>query len=301
MGKEREYDIKAAKKKKKVMIIGGGPSGMEAAMVAAQRGHQVLLYDKQKKLGGSIPIASMVKGLQREDNMGFVNYLIHQVKKQGVDIHTGTEATPGTVDQVKPDVLLLASGGRHEVPSIPGIDGSNVLTSQQLHDKVKFFLKYTQPGTLRNLSSIWLPFVGKNVVIMGGRLHGCQTAELLVHRGRQVTIVDTGTKEEIGDGLIEVFLKPYLFYWLEDHGVDIIPEVTYNEITKQGLTITTKDGSRKTLAADTIITALPLKPDTETLTSMEGKAKEIYAIGDSKKPGLIFDAVADGARIAREI
>jgi 2,4-dienoyl-CoA reductase (NADPH2) len=301
MGKEREYEIKPARKKKKVMIIGGGPAGMEAARVAALRGHQVMLYDKEKSLGGSIPIASMVKGLEREDNMSFVRYLTVQMKKLGVETHTGTEITPEMVDTVKPDVLILATGGTHEVPNIPGINHSNVLTGKQLHQRLKFFLKFTDPGTLRKLSGIWLPSIGKNVVIMGGRLHGCQTAEFLVHRGRKVTIVDTGTKAEIGDGLIEVFLKPYLFYWLEDHGVEIIPEVQYKEITRQGLTITTKNGARRVINADTIVTALPLKPNTGLLKKMEGMAKEVYAIGDTRQPGLIFDAIADGARIAREL
>jgi 2,4-dienoyl-CoA reductase (NADPH2) len=136
---------------------------------------------------------------------------------------------------------------------------------------------------------------------MGGRLHGCQTAEFLVKRGRKVTIVDTGTKAEIGKGLIEVFLKPYLLYWLADKGTEIITKAKYKEINKKGLVITTKEGKVRTIKANTIVTALPLQPNTEFVNSMQGKAKEVYAIGDAKEPRLIIDAVADGARIAREI
>ena len=162
-------------------------------------------------------------------------------------------------------------------------------------------MKFTDPETLISLSNIWLPSIGKNVVIIGGRLHGCQTAEFLVHRGRNVTLVDAGTKKNIGDGLIEVFLKPYLFYWLEDHGVEIIPEVHYEEITRDGLAITAKDGTKRVLKADTIITALPLLPDLQLQKEMEGKANEVYTIGDSKKPGLVFDAVAEAAKVAHKI
>jgi len=301
MGREREYEIKPAETKKRIMILGGGPAGMEAARISALRGHQVLLYEKEKKLGGSMPLASTVKGLKREDNMAYVRYMIRQMEKLGVEVHTNTDATPGTVDRVKPDVLIFATGGKHDIPNIPGINRNNVLTSKQLHDRLKLFLRFTDPETLISLSNIWLPSIGKNVVIVGGRLHGCQTAEFLVHRGRSVTIVDTGTKEDIGDGLIEVFLKPYLFNWLEDHGVEIIPEVNYEEITRDGLTITAKDGTKRVLKADTIITALPLVPDTQLQKKMEEKANVVYAIGDAKKPALVFDAVAEAARIAHKI
>jgi 2,4-dienoyl-CoA reductase (NADPH2) len=198
-------------------------------------------------------------------------------------------------------VLILAAGGGHEIPDIPGIHSRKVQTGEKLHKKLKFFLKFTTPEILRKLSKFWLPNVGKNVVIIGGRLHGCQTAEFLVHNGRKVTIVDTGTREDIGEGLLAVFLKPYLLYWLEDHGVEFLTEVKYNQINKKGLVVTTKDGSSRTLAANTIITALPLKPNTDIKEKMKDRAKEVYTIGDAGNPGLIFDAVAEGSRIAREI
>ena len=300
-GHEREYEIKPAMTRKKIMIIGGGPAGMEAAMTAAKRGHEVIIYDKERKLGGSLPLAAMIKGLEREDILGLIRYYEIQLSKLGVAINTDREVTPQTVKDVNPDLLIIAAGGKHYVPEIQGINGKNVLTGKELHRKLKFWLKLFSVELLAKLSTIWLPFIGKHVVIIGGRLHGCQTAEFLVKRGRRVVIVDSGTQEEIGQGLIEVFLKPYLLYWLEDHGVEMIPEARYNEITGEGLTITTKEGNRRVIKADTIITALPLQANTELEKSMEGKAREVITIGDSKQPGLIFDAIVDGARIGREI
>jgi len=141
------------------------------------------------------------------------------------------------------------------------------------------------------------PFVRKNVVIMGGRLHGCQTAEYLLHLGRNITIVDEGTEKDIGDGLLEIFIKPLLMYWLKDHGVKFVTEVKYKEITGKGLVVTTKDGKEQLIKGDTIITALPLKPDTAFFNSMKSKAKEVYAIGDAEKPAYIVDAIAAGAKI----
>jgi 2,4-dienoyl-CoA reductase (NADPH2) len=138
-------------------------------------------------------------------------------------------------------------------------------------------------------------FVRKNVVIMGGRLHGCQTAEYLLHMNRNITIVDEGTEKDIGDGLLEVFIKPYLMYWLKDNGVKFITEVQYKEITGKGQVVIDKDGKEKLIEGNTIITALPLKPDTEFFNSMKGKAKEVYAIGDADNPAYIVDAIAAGA------
>lgn len=300
LGREREYEIKPAKTKKKVVVIGGGPAGMEAARVAALRGHEVILYDKEPKLGGSLPVASVVKG-KDEDLLGLTHYFFVQLTKLGVKLNTGVEATPDEIARIKPDVLIIAAGGKQVIPDIPGIKGGNVLTGPELHSKLKFFFKFMSPALIKKLSKIWLPMVGKNIVIIGGRLHGCQTAEFLIKRGRKVTIVDTGTEKDIGDGLIEVFLKPYLLYWLADHGVQFLTEVKLNEVTKEGLSITTKDGVQKTLKADTIITALPLKSNSDLVRSMEGKAKEVYTIGDAKEPHLIFDAIADGARIGHSI
>jgi 2,4-dienoyl-CoA reductase (NADPH2) len=101
--------------------------------------------------------------------------------------------------------------------------------------------------------------------------------------------------------MLEVFLKPYLLYWLVDKGVEIIPEATYKEITKGGLVISTKENVSRAIKADTVITALPLQPNTELEMSMKGKAKEVYVIGDAREPHMIFDAVADGSRIGHEI
>jgi 2,4-dienoyl-CoA reductase (NADPH2) len=302
LGKEREYEIKVADKKKKVMIVGGGPSGMEAARVAALRGHDVSLYEMMNRLGGSMLVAATVKGVDKEDLLALIRYLETQVKKLGVRVHLGAAVTPELVDRIKPDVLILAAGGRHDIPDIPGINSSKVITSEKLHHILKFFLKFAGPRLLRWGMKFFIPLMlGKNVVVIGGRLHGCQTAELLVKRGRIVTIADTCKDEQIGDGLLETFMKPWLLLWLDEHGVKIITEIKYEEINKDGLVISMWDGKKQTLKADTIITAMPLKPDTGLINRFKKTAKEVYAIGDTRDPNYIVDAIADGSRIAREI
>jgi 2,4-dienoyl-CoA reductase (NADPH2) len=298
LGKEKEYEIKPAKKKKRVMVVGSGPAGMETAMVAALRGHEVMLYEKERKLGGSMPLAAMVKGFDREDILGLVSYYKVQLAKLGVDVRLGKEVNRAVVEEVKPDVLVIATGGKHAIPEVPGIDRRDVVTSRALHQRLKGFLRFFSPRVLRWLTKFWMP-VGKKVVIMGGNIQGCQTAEFLVKRGRKVTIVDTA--KEIGDGLLEVFVKPHLLIWLDEKGVAMIPGVKYNEVTDKGLTVTTKDGKKQTFKADTILTAMPLQPNTELLKSLKGAVPEVYAIGDCREPHLIVDAIAEGSRIARAI
>ncbi len=297
-GKEKEYEIKPAKTKKRVMVVGSGPAGMETAMVATLRGHEVILYDKEPRLGGSMTIAALVKGFEREDYMGLVSYYKTQLTKLGVDIRLGKEVNRAVVEEVKPDVLIIAAGGTHDIPDIPGIDRRNVVTGKVLHQRLKRFLKLFSPQTLRWLTNFYMP-LGKKVVIMGGNIQGCQTAELLVKRGRKVTIVETA--EEIGDGLLETFIKPHLLNWLDEKGVTMLAGVKYEEITDKGLTITNKGGKKETLEADTIVTALPLKPNTELIKSLEGVVSEVHAIGDCREPLLTVDAIAEGARIARVI
>jgi pyruvate/2-oxoglutarate dehydrogenase complex dihydrolipoamide dehydrogenase (E3) component len=156
------------------------------------------------------------------------------------------------------------------------------------------YLRFFSPHFLRWLTNIWMP-LGKRVVIIGGAIQGCELAEFLVKRGRKVTIVDNG--KVAGEGLTEE-RKARLFLWFAKKGVEVISEAKFEEITEKGLIIVTKEGDRQLIEADNIVLALPFKPDTGLLKSLEGKVPEIYSIGDCRQPGLILDAIADASRIA---
>ncbi len=297
MGKEYNTVEKAAKKKK-VVVIGAGPAGLEAARVAALRGHDVTLFDKQSKPGGLLPIAAMVKGTELEDLPAMVGYFKRQLKKLGVKTLLGKSVTPDDIVKTKPDAVIIAGGGVPATPQIPGINRRNVVSNAALHRRLKFFLRLFPPQMLRWLTKFYLP-IGKRVVIIGGSLHGCELGEFLAKRGRQVTIVEKS--DQLGQGMVDV-LQAYLFDWFKKKGVALIGGVKeYVEITDVGLTIINRDGQRQTIPADTIIPALPLAPDLALYESLKGKVPELYAIGDCREPQLIADAVSQGMETARLI
>jgi 2,4-dienoyl-CoA reductase (NADPH2) len=298
LGSTEDYQIKPAAKKKKVLVIGGGPGGMEAARVAALRGHQVTLYEKEPKLGGLLPLAALVKGTEVEDLPGLMKYLETQVKKLGVDIKLSKEFTVAQLAETKPDVVILAAGAVASLPDIPGIEKSIVVSGASLHQKLKSLLRHSSPESLRSLTRLWMP-VGKRVIVIGGGIQGCELAEFLTKRGRKITIVDTAPK--LGKGLagLNGVILPT---WLAKKGATLIAGVKkYEEVTDQGLVIINKEGQRQLLEADSIVTATTLIPRDELLKELQGKVSEIYAVGDCHQGGLILDAIAEGYRVARTI
>jgi 2,4-dienoyl-CoA reductase (NADPH2) len=299
-GSDQDYVIKPAEKKKKVVVVGGGPAGMEAARVAAMRGHEVTLYERESKLGGLLPLAALVKGFEIEDLTPLIRYLSTQITKLGVKINLGKEANPSLIKEIKPDVVILATGGVPTTPEIAGINRRNVVSGPDLYRRLKAYLRFLGPKALRWLSKFWMP-VGKNVVIIGGAMRGCELAEFLVKRGRKVTIVDTNTAETLGQGIVSQWKRGSLLDWLAKKGVTMVTEVKYEEITDKGLVVKNKEGKSQTILADTIVIATPLKPDTELLKTLKGEVPEIYAIGDCSEPRLILEAIGGGYRVARNL
>ncbi|MEM2179159.1 MAG: FAD-dependent oxidoreductase, partial [Candidatus Methanomethylicaceae archaeon] len=157
-GKEYKIRVKKASKPKKVLIIGGGPAGMEAARIAAIRGHEVILYEEKDKLGGQLILATIPP--HKEEMKSILEYYTQELSKLEIEIKIGRKATLKDIEKISPEIIILATGAKPIIPSIPGIKNKNVITAWDV---------------LLNTTK-----VGDNVVIIGGGMVGCETAEYLI-------------------------------------------------------------------------------------------------------------------------
>jgi NADPH-dependent 2,4-dienoyl-CoA reductase/sulfur reductase-like enzyme len=271
-------ELRIAVKKKNVMVVGGGPGGMEAARVASLRGHNVTLYEKDPELCGQLKIAAVAPG---KDKLNFIKeYYSHKLPKAGVKVELNKEVDEDLVRNVKPDVLIIATGAEPLIPDIPGISGKNVsLAWDVLSGKVKI--------------------AGNNAVIAGGGLVGCETALFLAQQGKKVTIIEM--LEELAMDMEPITRFDLLTELLPKAGVTPLTKRVIAQISEEGVTILDPFQRKTFLETEHLINALGAK----SVEKLEERARdivpEVYVIGDSKEPRRIINATFEGASVARLI
>jgi 2,4-dienoyl-CoA reductase-like NADH-dependent reductase (Old Yellow Enzyme family) len=201
-----------------------------------------------------------------------------QLEKNKVQVVLGKEADASTVAELKPDVVVVATGGKPRIPDIPGIQGQNVITAQE----VLSFKAVT----------------GKRVIVAGGGMVGCETADLLASYGMDVTIV-----EMLPELASDMAFGPryYLLQSLEAHKVKVITSACIESVAPQGIGCS-RNGLTETIGGiDTVVLAMGASPESALARQLEGKAPQVHVIGDAKNPSNAMEAIAAGARIARDI
>ncbi len=288
-----EYQATPAPRRKKVMVIGGGPCGMEAARVAAERGHEVTLYEKSSRLGGLVPLAAIVKDCETPELVDFVRWQKRGLKKAGVKVRTKTAVDSALVRAEKPDAIIVAAGAIHPETWLPGVELKNFIRTESLYRKLNFYLQFLSPALLQKLTHLWMP-IARRVVIMGGTLHGCELAEFLVKRHRRVIVAHNGPDSEIGDEMGRDDLAN-LLPWFKQKYVTIWSNVIYREITPRGLKIQQPDRRHYILPGKSVINTQDWAANTALVEELSALVPEIHIVGSAREAGFMADAVREGA------
>lgn len=278
----REIELRdvsvTADKKKKVVIIGGGPAGMEAARTAANRGHEVVLFEKSERLGGTLNLA--VCPDFKADLKAYLHWAIHMTTNNpGIRIKLATEATPEVVKAEKPDAIVVAVGAEPNIPPIPGLDGKNVV-----------WVGDVETGSIE---------VGGKVIIAGGGLTGCETALDLAGKGKKVTIVEMVNEED----MIKVSPIPMIALkkLLKEAGVVILANHKLVSVGENTATIENADGQKK-LDFDNLIVSLGVKSKTKEVTRFTDLTDDVFCIGDcTTNRGTLYTATTAGFNAGMDI
>jgi len=275
LGMEREYASAGSAQPVNVLVAGGGPAGLEAARTAALWGHKVTLFEKETFLGGQAIAASVPpsKDILKEVMLSRAKAL----ERLGVEINLGKELTPQAIRIISPDVLIIATGSKPLLPDLPGIAQRNVATAWDV-------LK-GEP-------------VGDRIVVMGGGLVGCETADYLSDNGRNVTIIEMRRE-------VAVDMSPasryFMFRRLKKRGVKIFTSTIVKAIIDDGVVISSGNGEQTIESVDTIVLASGAEPVNGLASGTLGLVPRIYIVGDADRPGKLLQATQQAAEIARSL
>ena len=275
VGREGEISSERAPRAKKVFILGAGPAGLEAVNAAHERGHQVVLLEREKELGGQLRLASVPPG--RKEIERFREFLLKRLKRTGIKVITGEEAVAIFLAQSRPDVLIVATGSKPRMLDIPGLEASRVLPAWD----VLSGKKEAEPLCL----------------VLGAGLVGCETADFLAEQGKRVILVEV--LPEMGMGA-DGDTKAYFSLKFQKHGVKVL---TSTELLRvDGKTAILRHGKDETrIEIGTVVFAVGAAPEPEVDEAYASSVPVVIKVGDCVKPRNILESVREGFDAGRNI
>lgn len=269
-GYENSRSIQLAAQKKKVAVLGGGPAGLEAARVAALRGHDVTLFEKTTSLGGQLNIACVPP--RKEEMRRAAQDLIRAVCNAGVHLCMGQTRTAEQLKEAGFEAVINAVGAHSAAPRIPGIDGVNV-------------------------ADAWKVLAGEQqvygtVAVIGGGMVGCETAEYLAARGCKVSVIEMMDKIAAGESTT---ILPTLLENYKTYGVEQYPSHKVKEFRMDAVVCENKDGAEVTIPCDYIVLAMGARSNEFDAAALEAANIPVYSIGDAAgKAADISNAIRTG-------
>lgn len=269
-GYENTRSIQPAAQKKKIAVLGGGPAGLEAARVAALRGHDVTLFEKTTTLGGQLNIACVPP--RKEEMRRAAQDLIHAVCSAGVHLCMGQTRTAEQLKDAGFDAVINAVGAHSAAPRIPGIDSVNV-------------------------ADAWKVLAGEQqvygtVAVIGGGMVGCETAEYLAARGCKVSVIEMMDKIAAGESTT---ILPTLLENYKTYGVEQYPSHKVKEFRMDAVVCENKDGAEVTIPCDYIVLAMGARSNEFDAAALEDAGIPVYSIGDAAgKAADISNAIRTG-------
>lgn len=274
IGLEYESELTPAETPKKVLVIGGGPGGLMAAETAARRGHQVTVYEKKADLGGQFKSAAYPIG--KGELATFISSARQNLSDMQVPIHLSTEVTPELLEAEKPDAIIVATGANPLMPPIPGIDGSHVVTAEDVL-----------------LGNVTVP--AGPVVVCGGGEVGGEVAQFVAESHPDVTILEM--QPDILNDMM-VFTRRCLLSYLKDAHVRVLTHAKVQKIENDKVTYLDQAGQSVSLPATTVISAFGYRAYNPLEAAARSICENVQVIGGAVKAGNALTAIAEGYKAA---